>query len=104
MKISLKSVNIPQTVKSLGSQVFNGCVSLENVVLSESITSMGASVFYQCIKLKNITLSNNLSYMGNTSFYNCSSVNIEGKTGESDFSSVGENAFQGTNVNYLGNN
>ena len=43
--ISLKEVNIPNTVKTIGPFGFLGCRNLESVILSEGITEIGQGAF-----------------------------------------------------------
>ncbi len=45
------AVNIPETVTSIGDYAFRNCVSLNSIILTDSIKSMGMHVFNKCDKL-----------------------------------------------------
>ncbi len=89
---NLKSVEIPETVVSIGKAAFYQS-SLENVNLPEDLTSIGTSafrdtnlteikipdtvtelnggMFYNCQKLKSVTLPANLETIGANAFFSC---------------------------------
>ena len=48
---------IPDSVTSIGEEVFYNCSSLTIVTIPDSVTSIGNSVFYGCSRLKNIEVS-----------------------------------------------
>lgn len=51
-----KTISFPETLKSIGDEVFYGVSTLEKLVLPNSVESIGAGCFYQCSGLKEITL------------------------------------------------
>lgn len=52
----LKSIVMPNTVKSIGNHAFSGCSSLENLTISDSVEYIGNSyTFEKCNNLKSIT-------------------------------------------------
>lgn len=53
---SLKSIVIPDGVKTIEDWTFNGCESLENIVIPQSVISIGKGVFDGCYSLKNVTM------------------------------------------------
>ena len=89
---NLKSVEIPETVVSIGNSAFYNS-ALESVNLPEGLTELGASafmdtnltemkipdtitelnggMFYNCQKLKSVTLPANLETIGANAFFSC---------------------------------
>ena len=59
---SLTSIQIGDTVTSIGSSAFSGCSSLTSIQISDTVTSIGSSAFYGCNSLSTITLP----FIGNT--------------------------------------
>ena len=72
--VGLLSIDIPDTVLSIGNYAFYGCTGLTNVVLPDSINSLGSSVFAGCSDLQYITLSKNITQLNNETFYGCSNL------------------------------
>ena len=65
---NLSSVEIPNTVISIGSATFMGTF-LKFIKIPESVTSIGDATFGPCPKL-NIEFSGNLKHIGSGAFYN----------------------------------
>ena len=60
---SIKSVEIGNSVTSIGWTAFLNCSGLTEVIIPNSVTSIGKSAFFGCRGLKNIIISSdNLSY------------------------------------------
>lgn len=51
---SIKSIEIPDSVKTIGHAAFKDCDFLENIHISENIEHIGAEVFSNCKNLKRI--------------------------------------------------
>jgi len=51
----LTSVTIPNSVKTMGPNMFYGCSSLKTVVLGSGLTDIGAYMFRNCPNLTNVT-------------------------------------------------
>ena len=51
---SLKSITIPDGVKSIRKQAFCGCDSLTKVIIPASVTSIEEEAFDECNKLRTI--------------------------------------------------
>lgn len=98
----LSSVNLSK-VTTIGASAFQNCGNplkrkgLQNVVWSESLTEFPAEVFYGCAMLESVTNLDSATVIGDYAFYNCSSLNGT-KEFSSALSSVGKDAFMGTNL------
>lgn len=90
--ISLSAVTIPNSVKSIGSDVFNGCRSLEYVELPHSITSIGHRAFTECSNLRAITIPSSVISLGDHTFEGCQS--LSSIVIEDGVSNIGDYAFE----------
>lgn len=71
---SLKNITIPDSVTSIASSTFQGCTALTSITIPNTVTSIGANAFENCTKLKNVQLPNKLTKMGYYAFKGCSSL------------------------------
>ena len=69
---SLTSIEIPDSVTSIGYGAFNNCSILTSITIPDSVTSIGSSAFYGCSSLKSITIPDSVTSIGSYAFYNCS--------------------------------
>ncbi len=67
----IESVQIPDTVVSIGNNAFNGCTKLTSVCIPDSVTTIGERAFSDCSVLENVTLSQQLTSIDNSAFANC---------------------------------
>lgn len=67
---SLKSVAIPDTVKSIGISAFADCGALETVSLGSGVESIGSYAFVNCKKLKTVTGGGSVTSLGDEVFRN----------------------------------
>jgi len=92
MYSKLKTLIIPDTVTSVGSNAFGYGYDLETVVLGDGMTYVGVGMFGACEKLNNITFGKNITSIEQAAFSGCkglTTINIpEGitKIGNSSFS------------------
>ena len=68
--VSLRSIELPQTVKDIGNGIFEGCTSLEDVVLSNNIKTIKENTFKGCTSLKHLDLSPNVNSIKSNAFVN----------------------------------
>lgn len=68
------SIEIPNTVKSIGMSAFYGCANLSFVVIPEGVNDIGASAFHDCISLTDIVIPNGVSVVESQVFYGCTSL------------------------------
>ena len=69
-----KTTVIPNSVKTIGSYAFDGCIGLTSVTIPNSVTSIGSSAFYYCIGLKSVTLPNSVTNIGYDAFSGCTGL------------------------------
>ena len=87
----LTSLTIPNSVTSIGETAFSGCSGLTSVTISNSVNTIGLNVFNGCSGLISVTIPNSVTSIGNNAFYSCSgltSVDIPNSV-----TSIGSSAF-----------
>ncbi len=106
------SVDIPQSVTSIGDFAFTGCFKLSSVSMPNTVASLGDAAFYRCSKLTSIELGSRLSTIGRSCF---ESTGLTAITLPARVTSIGEQAFAscedlkyivitGTNLRSIGAN
>ena len=68
----LTSINIPNSVTSIGFSAFYGCTGLTSMTIPNSVTSIGSRAFLGCSNLKTAIIGENVSDIGEQAFMNCS--------------------------------
>ena len=91
---SLTSVTIPDSVTSIGYRAFYGCSSLTSVTIPDSVTSIVDYAFYGCSSLTSVTIPDSVTSIGYMAFYDCSS--LTSVTIGDSVTSIGYRAFDGT--------
>ena len=91
--ISLTSVTIPNSVTSIGSYAFDGCSGLTSVTIPNSVTSIGGGAFSGCSGLTSVTIGNSVTSIGSSAFYGCSG--LTSVTIGNSVTSIGSSAFYG---------
>ncbi|MBQ8721708.1 MAG: leucine-rich repeat domain-containing protein [Paludibacteraceae bacterium] len=71
---SLKSIIIPNSIKTIGNRAFYGCSSLESIILPDSLKEIHPQAFENCTSLKSIIIPNTIREIGERTFYGCSSL------------------------------
>lgn len=71
---SLTGVTIPNSVKSIGDYAFWMCSNLTDVIIPDSVTSIGDDVFGACTGLTHITLPKTLTDISRYAFNYCSGL------------------------------
>ena len=74
---SIKSVEIGNSVTSIGEGAFADCSGLTSVIIPNSVTSIGDYAFYNCSGLTSITIPNTVTSIGSGAFYNTGIYNSE---------------------------
>ena len=70
----LKSINIGNSITSIGTGVFSGCIGLESIAIPNSVTSIGGSAFYGCTGLTRVTIPNSVTIIDHDVFNGCTSL------------------------------
>ena len=89
---SLKSITLPDGVKTVGDDAFFGCDNLESAELGDDLESLGMQVFYGCRALKNIEIPEKVTELKSSAFAFCSS--LESVT-LNNVKKIGKDAFFG---------
>ena len=87
----LKSITIPNSVTSIGEGAFFNCASLTSVTIGNSVTSIGLQTFSDCTSLTSVTIGNSVTSIGALAFFNCTS--LKSITIPDSVTSIGEEAF-----------
>lgn len=66
---TLTSVNLPNTIQTIGDHAFYGCSSLHNITLYEGLTEVKAFAFFST-SLETIDWPKSLTIVGNVAFHN----------------------------------
>lgn len=87
---SLTSVIIPDSVKVIGSSVFE-LTPITDIIIPDSVESIGESAFLMCQNLKHVKLSESVTEIANDTFAGCISLNDI--TIPSNVKTIGDRAF-----------
>ena len=71
---NITKVNLPNSLRTIGSSAFNSCESLEYINIPNSVTSIGSSAFSGCSRLTSITIPENVTSIGSYAFSYCDSL------------------------------
>jgi len=70
----LKSVTVPDSVKSIGKYAFSNCTALESVTLPDKITELPEGLFANCQYLSDVEIPDSVTVIGMGAFMNCFSL------------------------------
>ena len=69
---NLINIEIPNSVMEMGAGVFDGCSKLTNVVIPDSVTEMRTeNMFNGCESLTHVDLPDSVTVIGSYAFYDC---------------------------------
>lgn len=91
----LTSITIPNSVTSIGSQAFEGCRGLTSIKIPDSVISINQYAFKNCSGLKSITIPDSVTSIGGYAFYGCSG--LTSVTIPNSVISIGNGAFKDCN-------
>lgn len=88
---TITSVDIGNTVTSIGSSAFEGCSNLTSVTIPDSVTNIDENVFSQCRSLINVIIPNNVTSIAYGIFSGC--LNLTSVTMPEGVVDIGDSAF-----------
>ena len=89
----LKSVVIPAEVSEIGAGAFESCEKLKSVVFKgNKLTELEDSVFSRCKRLESINIPNSVKNIDSYAFYRCSK--LESVQFGNKLKTIGQNAFE----------
>ena len=72
--LGIESVEIPDSVTSIGSEAFADCTGLTSITIPDSVTSIGSGAFANCTGLTSITIPDSVTSIGFGAFANCTGL------------------------------
>ena len=90
---TLNSIEIPNSVTSIGNEAFEYCDGLTSIEIPNSVTSIGYAAFYACTSLTSITIPDSVISIGNDAFCYCDT--LTSITIPSSVTSIGNSVFYG---------
>ena len=88
--VSLKSIVIPDSVKTIGDHAFRECVELSSVTIPDSVTKIGRNAFYEC-GLTSVTVPGCVKTIERETFNLC--TRLKTATISEGVSEIGDHAF-----------
>ena len=71
---NLKTIILPDSLKTLDNLAFNGCTGLESITLNNGLESIGENAFQNCQSLKEITIPESVKLINPRAFYYCDAL------------------------------
>ena len=93
-KMKIQSIELPESLESIGSAAFIGCAFLESIRIPESVKYIGREAFKDCEKLTSISIPDTVESIGDGIFIGC-----KGLADENGFVAVNNeiHSFYGAN-------
>jgi len=88
---TIKSITMPNSIRTIGSYAFAGCTSLESIIIPTSVTNIADHTFSGCTALKTITLHSGIDTLGAYAFEKCSA--LKSITLNEGLKTISDNAF-----------
>ena len=92
-RADIKTISLPSTLQSIGSNAFYDCTNLTSVIIPQNLTSIGSNAFDNCRNLTSIELPNSLISIGEYAFASC--VSLTSIELPNSVTSIGYKAFSG---------
>lgn len=70
----ITGINVPASVKTVGSRAFSGCEKLKSVSFAEGVTAIGNNTFEDCYDLETVSFPSTLTAVGDSVFKNCNAL------------------------------
>ena len=92
--LSVSTITIPNTVKTIGIDSFSNCTNLSTITLSSALTSIPEGAFCRCRKLQTITIPATVTSIGTDAFRLCDVLNKVTFASGSKLKTIGDHAFR----------
>ncbi|MBQ7859617.1 MAG: leucine-rich repeat domain-containing protein [Faecalibacterium sp.] len=73
-RAEIRSVELPDTVTSIGDDAFADCVNLERIVMPPVLSYLGAGAFSGCAKLQAVQVPDGVTEIGDRAFLGCEAL------------------------------
>ncbi|MBR7186797.1 MAG: leucine-rich repeat protein [Clostridia bacterium] len=70
----LKSVTLGAGVEYIGYGAFRDCAKLKSIVIPDSVKTIESHAFYRCTGFKTINFGSGVEYIGDNAFYGCQAI------------------------------
>ena len=90
---SLATLDLPDTLTSIGQEAFMGCTNLATLDLPDTLASVAVGAFSDCTSLATLDLPDTLTSIGDGAFDGCTSLTTLDLPDA--LTSIGERAFSG---------
>ncbi len=70
----LKTIDMPSSVRFIGSEAFYNCSSLTSIVIPYGVETIGNKVFYNCSKLASVVIPDSVTEIGEHIFDGCKAL------------------------------
>ena len=68
---SLKNVELPDSVESIGISAFKECTNLVKIDIPDTVNEVGSRAFESCINLTDVSIGDGVAYIKSYTFLNC---------------------------------
>lgn len=92
------SIDVPNTVTSIGAHAFRDNVNLESVNLMANITEVPRSCFFGDVKLKSINYSETITSLGSNCFQDCGLTTLDQSILSENITEISNYAFSGSSL------
>ena len=91
----ITSVQLPQSLTTIGSRAFEDCTGLTSIRLPARLTEIGSQAFRGCTGLTSIHLPANLTEIGSRAFWGCTGLKSLDLSACASLTTIDGNAFYG---------